>query len=87
MLFLFYFSSCNCVMYRAATVNRNIGYPRFRTHGSVSVRLFQISVQVVFLNYFFVKTDILSGKSYKIKPCHNHSSIIIQRTRKYGTLL
>ena len=66
MLFLFYFSSCNCVMYRAATVNRNIGYPRFRTHGSVSVRLFQISVQVVFFNYFFVKTDILTGKSYKI---------------------
>ena len=34
---------------RAATVNRNIGYPRFRTHGSVSVRLFQISVRFRFV--------------------------------------
>ena len=52
---------------RAATVNRNIGYPRFRTHGSVSVRLFQISVQVcIFLTINVVKTDILTGKSYKI---------------------
>ena len=33
---------------RATTVNRNIGYPRFRTHGSVSVRLFQISVRFRF---------------------------------------
>ena len=54
---------------RAATVNRNIGHPRFRTHGSVSVRLFQISVRfrfVFFLTINVVKTDILSGKSYKI---------------------
>ena len=34
---------------RVATVNRNIGYPRFRTHGSVSVRLFQISVRFRFV--------------------------------------
>ena len=38
---------------RAAAFNRNIGYPRFRTHGSVSVRLFQISVQVCV--FFFYK--------------------------------
>ena len=75
---------------RAATVNRTIGYPQFRTHDSVAVRLFQISVRfrfVFFLTINVVKTDILTGKSYKIEPCHNHSSIIIQRTRKYGTLL
>ena len=36
-----------------SSVNRNIGYPRFRTHGSASVRLFQISVsvQVCIFNY------------------------------------
>ena len=54
---------------RAATVNLNIGYPWFRTHGSVSVPLFQISVRfrfVFFLNINVVKTEILTGKSYKI---------------------
>ena len=54
---------------RAATVNRNIAYPRFRTHGSVRVRLFQISVRswiVFFLTINVVKTDILAKKSYKI---------------------
>ena len=54
---------------RAATINRNIGYPRFRTHGSVSVRLVQISVRFRFLFFFtinVVKRDILTGKSYKI---------------------
>ena len=54
---------------RATTVNRNIGYPRFRTHGSVSVRLFQISVRfrfAFFLTINVVKTDILTGESYKI---------------------
>ena len=35
-------------------VNRNIGYPRFRTHGSVSVRLFQISVRFRFVVFFTV---------------------------------
>ena len=54
---------------RAATVNRNIGYPRFRTHGLVSVRFFQISVRFRFVIFFtinVVKTDILTGNSYKI---------------------
>ena len=43
----------NSPLTRAATINRNIGYPLFRTHGSVSVRLFQISVlfRFVFFNY------------------------------------
>ena len=39
---------------RAAAVNRNIGYPRFRTRGSVSVRLFQISVRFRFVLFFFL---------------------------------
>ena len=63
-------------MCRAATVNRNIGYPRFRTHGSVSVRLFQISVRfrfVFFLTINVVKTDILTGKFYKISIFYYHS--------------
>ena len=57
------------LVFRAATVNRNIGYPLFRTHGSVSVCLFQISVRFRFVFFFtvnIVKTDILTGKSYKI---------------------
>ena len=66
---ILYYKVMYNIAIRAAMVNRNISYPRFRTRGSVSVRFFQISVRfrfVFFLTINVVTTDILSGKSYKI---------------------
>ena len=54
-----------CVGSRVATVNRNIGYPWFRTHGSSFPDFGSVQV-CIFLIINVVKTDIRSGNSYKI---------------------
>ena len=61
---------------RAATVNRNIGYPRFRTPGSVSVRLSQISVRFRFV--FFFTTKILLKQTF---------SFCLENLIKYGPVI
>ena len=50
---------------RASMGNRNIGYMLFRTHGSSFPDFGSVQV-CIFLTINVVKTDILSGKSYKI---------------------
>ena len=57
-----------------ATVNRNIGYPRFRTHGSVSVRLFQISVRFRFV--FFLTINVVK-QTFLLETLIEDSPVII----------
>ena len=61
-------------VYRAATVNRNIGYPRIRTHGSVSVRLFQISIRSRFV--FFLLSTLLK-QTFWLENVIKYSPVII----------